>query len=360
VIYLDSAASAPLRPQARAAMRAAWELAGNPNSAHAHGRAARALLEDAREALSAVVGASSGEIVFTSGGTEANNLALRGIAAERRLVSAVEHPSIANIPGVEVLRVGGDGRVGLPGAPLAGALVSVQWANSETGVVQDIPELAAAAHGAGALFHTDAVQALGHLPLDFAGLGLDAMTITAHKIGGPVGIGALVVRRGLELCPQAFGGEQENRRRPGTVPVALAAGFAAAAQTLNQELASENSRLRGLHDRVVAGVRGFAPQVEVNCSEPCSPAIVNLTFPGARAADLLLLLDREGVSCSAGTACTAGISRPSPVLLAMGRSEADAAASLRFSFGWQTTADEVELALAALERVLRVYRGGRA
>jgi cysteine desulfurase len=394
VIYLDNAASAPLRGVARAAMEAAWEVAGNPSAVHGAGRAVRGLLEDARESLAADIGAHPGEIVFCSGGTEANNMALRGLGNGAVAVSAVEHPSVLNardqMTEVRLLPVDARGRVirteaggfgsvprnvssggreetactadsgeqGTPqgdlrDAPVAstvskGLLLSVQTVNGETGVIQPLAEIAAAARSCGALVHSDAVQALGHIPLDFAGLGVDALTLSAHKVGGPVGIGALVVRRLVEFRPVGFGGEQEVKRRPGTVPVALAAGFAAAAHEAVAELPAESARLRSLHDRLIAYCLQALSGVVVNCSGECSPAIVNLTFSGLRADDLLLLLDREGIACSVGSACTAGVHRPSPVLLAMGLGEAAAGASLRFSFGWQTTMADVDALIAVL------------
>jgi cysteine desulfurase len=273
----------------------------------------------------------------------------------------VEHPSILNAQGrlaqVEVLRVDITGRVVLPagvGGPTtdpseSGAqLLSVQLVNGETGVVQPLAEVVEFARRQRALVHSDAVQALGHLRLDFAGVGVDAMTLSAHKIGGPVGIGALVVRRSLDFRPYGFGGEQESKRRPGTVPVALAAGFAAAVRQATAELAAESERLRRLHDRLISHSRQAIPDVAANCSGECSPAIVNLTFAGLRADDLLLLLDRAQISCSVGSACTAGVHRPSPVLLAMGRTVAQASASLRFSFGWQTSEADIDALVDAL------------
>jgi cysteine desulfurase len=347
VIYLDNAATTPLRPQAFDALREAGEVVGNPASVHAAGRAARALLEESRERIAACVGAHPSEVVFTSGGTEANNLALRGLGAERVLVSAVEHASILNIPQVELIRVDDAGRVPrteLPGESTPGerCLVSIQQVNSETGVIQPLWS------APGTLRHSDAVQGLGHLPLDFAGSGLDALTITAHKVGGPVGIGALLLKRGVAVRPISYGGEQETKRRPGTVPVALAAGFAAAVEAATGDLDAETTRLKAMHDRLIGGALDAIADVRVNCTPPCSPAIVNLTICGLRAEDLLLLLDQRGICVSLGSACTAGVARPSAVLLAMGRSEADASASIRFSFGWQNTMAEVEEVLRVL------------
>jgi cysteine desulfurase len=355
-IYLDNAAGAPLRDCARAAMAGVWELCGNPSAAHWAGRAMAARLEDAREQLAGAVGARPDEIVFTSGGTEANNLAARGLARQGAavLASAVEHPSLASLPEAVSLGVGPDGRLSPDEVAAAVAragerpLVCFGWVNSETGVAQDATALAAAARSADALAHCDAVQALGHLPVDFARQGFDSMALAGHKVGGPVGVGALVVRRGLTLRASLSGGEQEARRRPGTTPVALAAGFAAAADAAVGELDARGSLWRQWHDKLISRIGADVPDCRANCSQPCSPAIVNLAFAGLRADDLLLLLDQAGFACSAGSACTAGVHGPSRVLLAMGRTPDEASAALRVSFGWQTTAAEVDELIAAL------------
>lgn len=361
--YLDHAASSPTLPEAAAAVQRTLGLPGNPSSLHTAGRAARRLLEEARESIAADLGASPAEVVFTSGGTEANNLALLGVVAPGRpelAVSAVEHPSVATVrsrrPDVVVIGVGPDGHLDLTAArqlvgPRTG-LVSVMWVNNETGAVQPIPEVAELAGDAGALVHSDAVQAFGHLPIDFAASGLDLLSVSAHKLGGPVGIGALVVRRGVRLAPSGFGGGQEARLRSGTVPVALAAGFAAASRIAVARLGEESLRLAGLRDRLVTGALAGIPGCRSNTVEPCGPAIVNLTFAGARADDVLLLLDAAGIDASTGSACTAGVHQSSEVLLAMGRTLADASASLRFSFGPQTTAGDVAALLAVLPDVV--------
>ena len=357
-VYLDHAASSPLRAEARAAMDEAWGQAGNPSSLHASGRAARRILEESRESIAAGLGARPGEVVFTSGGTEANNLVLLGALGARperpRLaIGGGDHPSVAEVAGrlpdrVDVFGLDPSGRL-LPDLSAIGpqtALVSVLLVNNETGVVQSVDAVLAAAQRAGAWCHTDAVQAFGHLPLSFADLGVDALTVTAHKIGGPVGIGALVLRRERTLAAPGFGGGQERKLRSGTAMTALAAGFAAAAGAAVAELDAESTRLAGLRARLVAGVIAV-PDVVVNGDPPVSPAILNVTFRGCRADDLLLILDAAGIDCSTGSACTAGVHQPSDVLLAMGRSEADASASLRFSLGRSSDA-------AAIDRVLTV------
>ncbi len=355
--YLDHAAGSPMPPAVRAEMSAWFAVPGNPNSLHHAGRAARRALEEAREELAALVGAHPDEVVFTAGGTEANNLALTGSARAGRArlaISAVEHPSVGGVRErsdlVDVLAVDTDGRVLVCELDRLGAttaLTSVMWVNNETGVINDVAAVSEAAHRVGAWAHTDAVQAVGHLPVNFADSGADLLSMSAHKLGGPVGIGALIRRRGITLAPTGFGGGQEAKLRSGTVAVALAVGFAAAARQAAAGRAQETARLADLRARLLAGVAAI-PQTRNNSTEPASPAIVNLTFGGTRADDLLLLLDAAGIDASTGSACTAGLHQPSDVLQAMGRSRADAGASLRFSFGWSTTADDIDRLLAAL------------
>lgn len=366
--YLDHAASSPTLPEVVEAMAPWWGRPGNPSSLHASGRAARAALEEARESLAADLGCRPGEVVLTSGGSEANTLALLGSRTPERAglaISAVEHPSVAAVrdrPGpVAVLPVRPSGH--LEPADAAGrldqatALVSVMWVNNETGAVQPVAAVAGLAHEAGALAHSDAVQAFGHLPVDFAGSGLDLLTVSAHKLGGPVGVGALVVRRGVRLTPVGFGGGQEARLRSGTVPVALAVGFAAASRVAAVRREAEHARLAGLRDRLLAGVRATVPGAGVNTFAPCAPTIANVTFPGSRADDLLLLLDLAGFDASTGSACTAGVHQPSEVLLAMGRNLAEAAASVRFSLGPDTTTGQVEALLDVLPALVARARG---
>lgn len=359
-VYLDHAASSPMPASVRAAVAEAMARPGNPSSLHASGREARRYLEQARESVAADLGARPGEVVFCSGGTEANNLALLGAAGTdgEVLVSAVEHPSVAEArrvlgERVRQLSVDAAGRVD-PAAVASSVgpatrLVSVMWVNNETGVVQPVPEIARAARAAGALAHSDAVQAVGHLPVDFAASGLDLLSLSGHKLGAPVGIGALLVRRGVTLTAPGFGGGQEAKLRSGTVPVALAVGLATALREATGRLAEEAVRLTGLGRRLAAGLARL-PGVTVNTTSPASPAIVHLSFDGVRADDLLLLLDSAGIDCSTGSACTAGVHQPSEVLLAMGRSLAEASGSLRFSFG-PTTGD------ADIDRVLTLLPG---
>lgn len=365
-VYLDHAASSPMPAGVRAAVVEAMAVAGNPSSLHASGRRARRLLEQARESVAADLGARPGEVVFCSGGTEANNLALLGATGTdgEALISAVEHPSIAEArrvlgERVRVLGVDAPGRVD-PAAVAAGLgprtrLVSVMWVNNETGVVQPVGEVAVAARAAGVLAHSDAVQAVGHLPVDFAASGLDLLSLSGHKLGAPVGIGALLVRRGVALAAPGFGGGQEAKLRSGTVPVALAVGLAAALREATDLLTDEAARLAGLGRRLIDGLTAL-PGVTVNTTAPASPAIVHASFAGVRADDLLLLLDAAGIDCSTGSACTAGVHQPSEVLLAMGRSLAEASGSLRFSFGPATVPADIEAVLGVLPGALASAR----
>ena len=361
--YLDHAAGSPMLPEVLDAMTPSFILPGNPNATHTAGRQARRMLEEARESIAAEVGAQPGEVVFTGGGTESNNLALLGVAegaGPRQLaISAVEHASVAAVverrDAVVRLPVDSDGRLDVAASrqllSADTALVSLIWVNNETGVIQPVSAAAELAHTFGALFHTDAVAALGHVDIDFAASGADLLSLSAHKVGGPVGIGALLVRRGVRLRPVGFGGGQEARLRSGTVPVALAVGFAAAVRLAGDRLAAEAARLRLLRDRLIAALDQL-PQTRVNTVEPAGPAIVNATFAGTRADDVLLLLDQAGIDASTGSACSAGVHQPSEVLLAMGRSQADAAASLRFSFGPTTRASDIERLIAVLPELV--------
>ncbi|WP_300080056.1 cysteine desulfurase family protein [Propioniciclava sp.] len=368
--YLDHAASSPLRPAAAEAWAEAAALTGNPSSTHAAGRQARARLEDAREQLADAVVAHPSEVVFTSGGTEADNLAVLGVAASARAdgparlaTSTVEHPAVHDAVaslGERALWLGVDADGVVTADALAGlspgvALVSVMAVNNETGTVQPLDAVVDAVRRVGAVAHSDGVQALGHVPLDFAASGLDLLSLSAHKLGGPVGVGALIVRRGVRLAPTGFGGGQEARLRSGTVPVALAAGFAAAAAQAVAERSSEAARLGALRAELAAAVRAL-PDTTVNGGVHVSPAICHVTFRGCRADDLLLLLDAAGIDCSTGSACTAGVHQPSRVLLAMGRPEADATASLRFSFGPTTTAADIRALTQALPGVVATAR----
>lgn len=358
-VYLDHAASSPVLPLVEEAMAPLWPSPGNPHSLHASGRSARRSLEEARESLAADLGCTAAEVVFTSGGTEANNLAILGSRDPSRpvAISAVEHPSVTRIgtfdagAGVRTLPVDADGVVDLAAAaglvPGCG-LVSVMWVNNETGVMQPVRQVADLARDFGAVVHSDAAQAVGHVPVDVAAAGLDLMTVSAHKLGGPVGVGALVVRRGVPLRPFGFGGGQEGGRRSGTVPVALAVGFAAAVHHACSRLVDEAPRLARLRRRLAESLVDLIPESRVNEAEAVSPAILSLTVPGTRADDVLLILDAAGIDCSTGSACHAGVHQPSDTLLAMGRSRADASATLRFSFGPGTAEADIEAVITAM------------
>ena len=377
-VYLDHAATTPLRPEALEAFVSASGLVGNASSLHRPGQRARRRLEEAREELAAAVGAQPSEVIFTSGGSEADTIAVlggweagRARGRGRCLVSAVEHPAVkgAVSRGAEVVPVTREGVVDLGALDglldSAVAVVSVMAVNNETGVVQPVRAAGEVARAAGGWMHTDAVQALGHVPLDFAAGDVDLMSLSAHKVGGPVGVGALVSRRGVVPAAVGLGGGQEREVRSGTQPVALAAAFARAASVAVGELGAEVARLGALRDRVAgacvaAGGRlnswprpGGA--VAGHPGQPLAqgaPHIVNVTFDGVRADDLLFLLDQRGIAASVGSACRAGVHQPSEVLLAMGRTPDEATQSLRFSLGWTTVDADVDRLVDVLPEAL--------
>ncbi len=360
-LYLDHNASCPLRPEARAALEQAFAdgCAGNPSSAHADGRRARRLLEDSRERLARVLDCHRDEIVFTSGGTEANTLALSAAPGGTLLFAPIEHPSITvtlrHREGARALPVDGAGRVvaeAITGAARPG-LVTVGLANHELGVVQDIPAVVAAARRAGALVHCDASQALGKWPLSFRELGVDLLTVSAHKTGGPVGIGALLCRRGTPLRPLFRGGEQEAGLRAGTEAAALAAGFAASAAAAAAALPAATPDWRRWIDALRRVLLALEPAA--HCNSPASgglPNTLNLSFPGRSGAALVQRFDLEGVSVSHGSACASGSLLPSPVLLAVGAGEERARSALRLSAGPANS--DAEVATFA-ERAGRVF-----
>jgi cysteine desulfurase len=378
VPYLDYAASAPLRAEALAAMLPLLERpAANPSSQHGPGRAARAAVETAREQVAALVGAAPAEVVFTSGGTEADNLAVKGAllarpeGARRLVCTAVEHHAVLDAAAwaeadagarVALAPVDPAGRVDLE--RLAGllepgrtALVAVMAANNEVGTGQPVTAAAELAHAAGALLLCDAVQAAGLPGVDIGRDGIDLLALAAHKLGGPTGVGALVVRSGAELRPLLHGGGQERGLRSGTLPAAAIAGFgaAAAAALAEREAPGFAAGLAALRARLLAGVRALEPDVVVNGDpEMGLPGLLSVRFPGRRAEDLLLLLDRQGVACSAGSACASGAVTPSHVLLAMGRGAAEARETVRFSLGHASTEADVDAAVAAVGGALQV------
>ena len=348
-IYLDYNATAPLRPEALAAIAAALAETGNASSVHRFGRRARKRVEDAREAVAALAGAAPAAVVFTSGGTEANNLALAGAGRERLLVSDIEHDSILAVaPAAERIPVGPDGVVRLDAlaallqADRRPALVAVMLANNETGVVQPLAELVELAHAHGALVHADAVQAAGKIRIEFAALGADLMALSAHKLGGPQGVGALLVRDGLAVVSQLRGGGQERGLRAGTENVAGIAGFGAAAIAAREGLPGY-ARLADLRGRLEQGIAALSRATRVFGRE--GPRLANtscFTMPGVASETQLIALDLAGIGVSAGSACSSGKVRPSHVLRAMGASEAEASSAIRVSLGWLTRPEEIE------------------
>ena len=380
-VYLDHAASTPMLPEAIAAHVGALGTVGNPSSIHSQGQIARRMLEEARERVAASVGADPIEVVFTSGGTEAVNLAVKGLfwarnadgGRSRILVSAAEHH--ATIDAVEWLEshenavidwieVDSNGRVSVDAMAQAMgpdvALISVLAANNEVGTLQPVAEIAALAAAAGIPVHVDAVSAFGHIPLDFHGLGVAAMSISAHKIGGPFGIGALVVARTASVTPLLHGGSQQRGLRSGTQDVPAAVSFGVAAAIAAAAGSPESDRRRALRDRLIAGVRAAVPQAVLRGHPSLRlDSNAHFTFPGCEGDSLLFLLDAAGISVSTGSACQAGVARASHVLLAMGLDEADARGALRMSIGHSTTHTDVDALLAALPgAVERATRAG--
>jgi cysteine desulfurase len=354
MLYLDHAATTPTLPDVWEAMRPlSAENFGNPASAHAAGRKARQALEDARERVAHALGASPDEVIFTSGATEANNLALFGLAGSppgHLLASPVEHPCVteplkqlaARGFTVEYLPVDGNGIVSVdafrkrvrPDTRLA----VVMLVNHETGAIQPVPALGTQY----SVLHTDAAQAVGKVPVSFRDLGVTTLSLSAHKFSGPKGVGALLVRKGARLAPQLFGGHQQQGRRPGTEPVALAVGLAVALDIATAHLIESAATMRHNRDRFLERLRATCPPTVVNSPADGSPYIANVSFPGCRADLLLMKLDLAGVACSTGSACSSGSLLPSPVLRAMGVPDDVLLSAMRFSFGAGTTAAELD------------------
>ncbi|MEU6738080.1 cysteine desulfurase family protein [Streptosporangium sandarakinum] len=381
--YLDHAATTPMLPEAIEAMTAQLGVVGNASSLHAAGRRARRVVEEARENIADALDARPSEVVFTSGGTEADNLAVKGLywarrarGATRILMSAAEHHAAldpAHWLGdhqdakVELLEVDELGRVhpqtlrdAVERDPESVALVSVMWANNEVGTVQPVRVLAAIAHDHGIPFHTDAVQAVGQLPVAFAASGVDAMAVSGHKVGGPIGAGALLLARGVDPVPVLHGGGQERDVRSGTLDAPAIAGFAAAVRTAVDRQAETAARLTALRDELIGRVREAVPDVILN-GDPVNrlPGNAHFSFPGCEGDALLMLLDAKGVECSTGSACSAGVAQPSHVLLAMGADAVRARGSLRFSLGHTSTRDDVDRVAAVIGTVVeRARRAG--
>lgn len=377
-VYLDHAASTQMLPEAVEAMTAVFGAPGNASSLHGSGRTARRRLEEAREAIAAAVGARPSEVIFTGGGTESDNLAIKGIYWARRraddqrrriVVSAVEHHAVldpaqwlAADAGAElvVLPVDADGvvspadlRAELEAHSDQTALISVMWANNEVGSIQPIAEIAALGAEFGVPVHSDAIQAVGHLPVDFAASGLAALSLAAHKFGGPQGVGALLLGREIACVPLQHGGGHERDVRSGTQDVAGAAGMAAALTWCVEHMEENTTRVRALASRlseillgVEGAVRNGAP------AEARLPGNVHVSFVGCEGDSLLMLLDAKGIECSTGSACTAGVAQASHVLLAMGLDMADARSSLRFSLSHTTTDADIDAVAQVIDEVV--------
>jgi cysteine desulfurase len=368
-VYLDWNATTPLRPEAREAVAAAWELAGNPSSVHAEGRQARRLVEDARAAISGAVGGLPRNVVFASGGTEANALALTpglrrgsGLPVQRLLVSAIEHASVLSggrfpTQAIGTVGVTGSGlldldllRAMLEGGPAA--LVSVMLANNETGAIQPVVEASEIIHAAGGLLHVDAIQAFGKIPLDINAMNADLVTLSAHKIGGPKGVGALVLADGLlGLEPLLRGGGQELGRRAGTENVAGIAGFGAAVKAAMGALAHDAIKLESLRNRLETGLRQTPNVVVFAENVPRLPNTTLFTVPGLKAETAVIGFDLAGIAVSSGSACSSGKVQPSHVLEAMGFGPESAKGAVRLSLGWSTTGADVDRCLEAWRKL---------
>jgi cysteine desulfurase len=377
-IYLDHNATTPALPEVVEAMRACWaEPYLNPASQHSFGRAARRVLEDSRDRIGELLGAApSDHVVFTSGGTEANNLAIRGLLQRagasspptpHAVISTIEHPSITRLAdrlsesGYSISRLGvdSDGVIRLDELTTLlqphTRVVAAMFANNETGVIQPIPELAAICNHHNIPLHTDASQAAGKLRLNFRDFGVATMTVAAHKFGGPLGIGAVVVRGDIDLAPQLFGGFQQAVVRPGTESVALVVGLRTALEQWHANRRAFHTHLRRLRDQFENMVRStalkFCTVKVIGAAAERLPTTANIAFVGLDRQQLFLALDQAGVACSTGSACASGSSEPSPTHIAMGCEPAVTSSALRFSFGVTTTAAEVE---EAAERIFKV------
>ncbi|MCH9640212.1 MAG: cysteine desulfurase [Actinomycetia bacterium] len=380
-VYFDHAATTPMRSDAIEAMTAELATVGNASSLHGSGRVARRRLEESRETLANLLGARPSEVIFTAGGTESDNLAVKGIFWARRatdpqrrriVTTPVEHHAVldavqwlvehegAEVTWLPVNEVGAVSAAALRNAladPTDVALISVMWANNEVGTIMPIAELASIAADFDIPMHSDAIQAVGQIPVDFSASALAAMTVAAHKFGGPTGEGALLLRRDAACVPQLHGGGQERDVRSGTQDVAGVVGMAAAAKSAVEAMGATSARMRSLRDRLVDGVLAAIDDAYLN-GAPCSgarlPGNAHFTFRGCEGDSLLMLLDAKGVECSTGSACTAGVAQPSHVLTAMGADPVSARGSLRLSLGHTSTDADVDAVLdilpAAVER----------
>ncbi|GHG09378.1 MULTISPECIES: cysteine desulfurase family protein [Amycolatopsis] len=385
--YLDHAATTPMLPEAIAAMTEALSTVGNASALHSSGRRARRMVEEARETIAEALGARPSEVLFTGGGTESDNLAIKGIYWARRgeqeqrrriLCGAAEHHAVLDTvewleahSGAEVtwLDVDSQGRVSpdvlraaIAADPESVALATVMWANNEVGTINPIAELAAVCAEFDIPFHTDAVQAVGAVPVDFAASGAAALTLTGHKLGGPFGVGALLLGRDVPCAPLLHGGGQERNIRSGTLDVPAIVGFAAAVRLSVATRADYAKRVEELRDGLVEAVQREVPDAVLNGGEgERLPSHAHFTFPGCAGDSLLMLLDAKGIECSTGSACTAGVAQPSHVLLAMGADPAAARGSLRFSLGHTSTAADIEAVAAEIGGVvMRARQAGLA
>lgn len=377
VAYLDNAATTAMLPEALNVLYREAGMVGNASSLHSAGRRARKVVEESREKLAAAIGARPQEIIFTASGTEANNLAAKGMfwqGLKRNPVksaicsSPIEHHAILdplewlereNNATLHLAEVDGDGVCKVKSVAQilsehgsAISFLTLMHSNNEVGAVQPVEEVAAIAREYEIPVHTDAVQSFGKIPVDFSQLGVDALTISAHKIGGPLGVAALVAKKNLELTPILHGGGQEREVRSGTLHTPAIAAFATAAEVSQKRLVENGSRIRGLRDQLIAGITSVVPDVRLNGGASTLPGIAHFTFPGAEGDALLLLLDAQGVQCSTGSACSAGIAQPSHVLLAMGMAPKIARSSIRFSIGPSTTLEEVNKAISVIGEVV--------
>lgn len=383
-IYLDNAATTPMREVALQAMIEQARLLGNPSSLHGYGREVRKRVEEAREEIARIIDCHPSEVVFTGSGTEANNLALKGIYWQRRasdpklraiVISGFEHHAV--LDPAEWLRDSEGAELIFAPVDAAGyldlvalqkiiesrgdeiALISIMHSNNEVGTIQPIADVVRLANARSIPVHSDAIQSLGKVHLSFEALGLFAMTISAHKIGGPVGVGALILRRGVDITPLLHGGGQERDVRSGTLSAASIVAFAAAAKAADQSLDSDANYVSSLRDRLSSIIKELVPDAMINGGHASTnrlPGILNVRIPSTESDSLLLLFDNEGIACSTGSACSAGVQQPSHVLLAMGLSEREARSSLRFSLGPTNTDGDLERFKSCLQRVIERAR----
>ena len=382
-VYFDNAATTPISEVALQAFIEQSRQVGNPSSLHTYGRTARKDLEEAREKLAELIGAHSTEVIFTGSGTEANNLAIKGIYWQRKsedsrkkviVISGFEHHAVLDpanwlveFDGAEIVQipVSRDGFIDLEKlkAILLDrkdeiALVSVMHSNNEVGSIQPIKEISALAKRFDVPVHTDAVQSFGKTPLNFKELEVFAMTLSAHKIGGPVGVGALVLKKGVDITPILHGGGQERDIRSGTLNAAGIVSFVAASQSAIRDLTANAQKVESLRAKLISAIQQQIPDATLNgvMQGEVLPGIANISFPNTESDSLLVLFDAEGIACSTGSACSAGVQEASHVLLAMGRTEKEARASLRFSLGTANTEADIEYLRTCIKRVIERAR----